>query len=113
MDQHPVGIDIVVGLDDAAVPVAMGLVTMGGAVDREITPGEIKRRKDSVNGTLRMAIEEDFVGGGRNTQTRGAVVMGRAAGLPLVAVLPGMLIAVRNGCSQGSGIGAGCEYGIH
>ena len=113
MDQHTVGIDIVVCLDDAAVPVAMGIVTMGRAVDKEITHGEIKRRKNGVNGTLRMAIDEDSVGGGRNTETRGVIVMGRAACLPLVPVLPGMHTAVSNGCSQSRGIGAGREHGIH
>jgi hypothetical protein len=45
-----------------------------------------------------MAIDEDFISGGRNAQTRGVIVMGRAAGLPLVPVLPGLRTAVRNGC---------------
>jgi hypothetical protein len=113
MDQHPLGIDIVVGRDDAVVLMPMGYVTMGSAVDKEITPGEGKRCNNGVQGALRMAIEEDFVCSGRNTETWGMVLMGRAAGLPLVPVLPSMLTAVRDGSSQGSGIGAGRERGLH
>jgi hypothetical protein len=60
-----------------------------------------------------MAIDENYVGGGRNAQTRGMIVMGRAAGLPLVPVLLGLRTAVRDGCGQGSGIGAGCKLCIH
>ena len=48
-----------------------------------------------------MAIDEDFVSGGRNAETRSMIVMGRAAGLPLVSMLPGVLAAVRNRCGQG------------
>jgi hypothetical protein len=108
MDQHTVSIDIVIGRDDAAVSVAMG-----SAVDKEIPPGQAQRRQNGVQGTLRVAIDEDFVSGWRNAQTRGMIVMGRAAGLPLVPVLPGLRTAVCDGCGQGSGIGAGREYGIH
>jgi hypothetical protein len=60
--------------------------------------GQGQRRQNSVQGILRMAIDEDFISGGRNAQTRGVIVMGRAAGLPLVPVLPGLRTAVRNGC---------------
>jgi hypothetical protein len=60
-----------------------------------------------------MAIDEDFVGGWRNTETWGMIVMDWAAGLPLVSVLPGLGTAVRNRCGQGSGIGAGCKLSIH
>jgi hypothetical protein len=108
MDQHPVSIGVVVGRDDAAVP-----VTMGSVVDKEVPTGQTQRRQNGVQGTLRMAIEEDFVSGGRNAETRGVVVMGRAAGLPLVSVLPGLRTAVRDRCGQGSGIGTGCKLSIH
>jgi hypothetical protein len=108
MDQHPVGIDIVVRRDDAAMP-----VTVGSAVDKEIPPGQAERGQNGIQGTLRMAIDEDFVGSGRNAETRRVVVMGRAAGLPLVSVRPGLRTAVRDGCSQGRGIGAGCQCCIH
>ena len=113
VDQYPVGIDIVVGRDDAAVPVVMDSMARGSTVDKEIPPGQVQRGQNGVQGTLSMAIKQDFVSGGRNTQTRGMIVMGRAAGLPLLPVLPGLRTAVRNRCGQGSGIGAGREYGIH
>ena len=57
VDQHPVGIDIVVGRDDAAVPVVMDSMARGSAVDKEIPPGQAQRRQNGVQGTLRMAIE--------------------------------------------------------
>ena len=82
-------------------------------MDKEISPGQAQRRQNGVQGTLRMAIEEDFVSDGCNAQTRGLIVMGRAAGLPLVPVLPGLRTAVRNRCGQGSSSSAGREYCIH
>jgi hypothetical protein len=108
MHQHPLRIDIVVGRDDAAMPVAMGC-----AVDKEIPPAQAQRRQNGIQGTLRMAIEEDFVGGWCNTEARRMIVMGRAAGLPLVPVRPGLRAAVRDRGSQGRGIGAGRESCIH
>jgi hypothetical protein len=96
MDQHPIGINIVVDLDDAAVPVAMGMVTMSSPVDKEIPPAQVQRRQNGIQGTLRVAIDEDFVRGRCNTETRRMIVMGRAASLPLVSVRPGLWTTVRN-----------------
>jgi hypothetical protein len=81
-------------------------------VDKEIPPGQAQCRQNGVQGTRRVAIEQDFVSGGRNTQTRGMIVMGQAAGLPLLPVLPRLRTAVRNRCGQGSSIGAGCKLCI-
>jgi hypothetical protein len=112
-----------VGVDQALCPRCLEAGDQGGRLLEQRLHLGIREGQDPVEGSgdfwrelptpgARMPREdEDFVSGWRNAETRGMIVMGRAAGLPLVPLLPGLQTAVRDRCSQGSG--AGCKLCIH